>query len=136
MEKIEVSNSEKNNIGKKNNKKSKLKYFVLIKMHVQKKWIYLTYASISILVFNQVVVIVMGICAYLLTANAVESYYMYVLIAISMLINLVAVILNTISKFMIKVDITIKRRGQEFNNDDISKIIKEQTEKTIDHTKN
>ena len=30
MEKIEVSNSEKNNIGKKNNKKSKLKYFVFL----------------------------------------------------------------------------------------------------------
>ncbi|EGZ31119.1 hypothetical protein [Malacoplasma iowae] len=113
----------------------KRKYFVLIKMHVQKKWMYLTYVAVAVLVFNQVVVIIMGICAYFLNLRAIENYYMYVLIAISMLINMVAVILNTISKFMIKVDITIKRRGQEFNDDQITKIIKEQTEKTIDHTK-
>lgn len=113
----------------------KYRYFVLIKMHVQKKWIYLTYISVAIIVFNQILAIIMGICAYLLTSHAVESYYMYVLIAISMLINMIAVVINSISKFMIKVDITIKRRGQEFSNDDISKIIKEQAEKTVDYTK-
>lgn len=112
----------------------KKQYLTLIRMHIKKKWIFYMYTSLYLTAFYEILGVILFFITVYLKPEDIASFYLYVVLAILMLINIVAVTFMTISKFMMKVDLAVKRRGQEFKDDELSKIIQNNMEKENDNS--
>lgn len=96
----------------------KRQYLILVKMHLSKKTINLFFISfifaIIILVFSAAWIS----CAPYLSSADQCNWYFYVLIGVSMLLTLINVCLDAYARFETKGDITKKRMGEPFGNED------------------
>lgn len=96
----------------------KRQYLILIKMHLSKKTIKLFFVSFIsatiILIFSTVWIS----CAPYLSSVDQCNWYFFVLIGVSMALTFINICLDAYARFGIKTDLTKKRMGEPFGNED------------------
>lgn len=98
----------------------KKKYFELIFSHITTKTIFLFKSSIFLLFFNILLaIILMFFPLFFLKTNAsfkfYLNYYIFIVLAIMMLLTLVDILVDSVSILKIKVDLANKRYGNNVN---------------------
>ncbi|MDE6562738.1 MAG: DUF5453 family protein [Malacoplasma sp.] len=99
----------------------KKNYFILISMHISKKSISLYKLSVYILfinIFIAIIMIFLGSFFLLINSNTknatfFQNGYFYIVIALEMILTLVDVGIDAISKLKTKVDLSLKRGGSD-----------------------
>lgn len=91
-------------------------YFKLIKMHINKQWIWLHYFSCFLMLLAYIFASLIFTCCSLVKPIDLVNWYFYVAISISALLTLIAVGINSYSKIKIKIELAIRRtKGKEEN---------------------
>lgn len=89
-------------------------YFKLIRMHINKNWIWLHYFSCFLLLISYIFASTMFSCCSLIDPKDLSNWYFYVTISISALLTLIAIGINAYSKIKIKIELAIRRtKGKE-----------------------
>ncbi|MDE5949616.1 MAG: hypothetical protein K2J02_00470 [Malacoplasma sp.] len=99
----------------------KKNYFILVGMHISKKSITLYKWSVYMLFINIFIAIVMlFLGSFLLLVNSstksvdfFRNGYLYIVIALEMVLTLIDVAIDALSKLKTKVDLSIKRGGSD-----------------------
>lgn len=93
-------------------------YFKLIKMHINKKWIWIHYLSCFFMLMAYIFASLIFTCCSLIKPTYLVNWYFYVAISISALLTLIAIAFNSYSKLKIKIELAIRRTK---GNDEIEK---------------
>lgn len=100
---------------------NKRNYFLLVKMHINSKWIFFHYIGGLLLSLGILVTAILMWISNIISIDAQNTWYFYFVIALNILFLIISYGIDAYSKFRISVDIARRKMGEEFEQSHIFK---------------
>lgn len=93
---------------------SKRNYFILVKMHINSKWIFFHYVSGLLLSLGILITAILMWISNIMSIYAQNTWYFYFIIALNILFLVTSYGIDAYSKFRISIDIARRKMGEDF----------------------
>ncbi|MEG0879632.1 MAG: hypothetical protein RSE95_03160 [Malacoplasma sp.] len=89
-------------------------HFILIKMHINSKWIFLHYLSGLLLCFGILITAILMWTSNLVSMEMQNQWYFYFVIGLNILFLMISYGIDAYSNFRVSIDIARRKMGDEF----------------------
>lgn len=100
---------------------NKRNYFLLVKMHINSKWIFFHYIGGLLLSLGILITAILMWISNLISIDAQNKWYFYFVIALNILFLIISYGIDAYSKFRISIDIARRKMGEDFEQNPIFK---------------